>query len=94
MHRRMGQRGRACVAKDKVQDVQVLAAEDVSVATLAVRVAVHDGRGGSGEHEHVYALGHISACNRLSVPLQFMSEHMPASSWDRCVVLVLLNKAC
>ena len=36
MHRRMGQQGRACVAKDKVQNIQVLAAEHVSVASLAI----------------------------------------------------------
>ena len=46
-----------CVAEHKVQHVEVLALEDVPVAALGVRVAVHDGGGGSAEQDHVDPLG-------------------------------------
>jgi hypothetical protein len=48
------------VAKDEVEHVEVLGAEDVAVAAAVVGVAVADGGGGRGEHEHVNALGDVA----------------------------------
>lgn len=65
---KLPQRERACVAENKVQNIQVLAAEHVPVPASAVGVAVHDGRSRSREHEHIDALGHIPALAWWSLP--------------------------
>lgn len=41
------------VAKDEVEDIQVLAAEDIPMLPLAVRIAVRDGGHCQGEHDHI-----------------------------------------
>ena len=51
---------RTLTAEHEVQVVEVLGAEHVAVAPVAVRVAVHDGRGGGCEHEHVQSRGHVA----------------------------------
>lgn len=55
---------RTSVAEDEVKDIEVLGAEDVPVAAVAVAIAVHDGGGRGGEHEHVNALGHIAPAHQ------------------------------
>lgn len=57
-------RARTGVAEDEVEDVEVLGAEDVAVSAAAVAVAVHDGGGRGGEHQHVDALGHVAPAHQ------------------------------
>ena len=65
---------RTLAAKDKVQVVEVLGAEDVAVAPVAVGVAVHDGGGGGRKHDHVQAVGHMALADQAPLHLH---EHKP-----------------